>query len=100
MKDALQTKSKDHINIIVVYLSFFFCLDFMFYSLLQRFYFLFIPNLIGVFLWGVNLAIYYWVNGDIHDNSYIIIACFKLLLLLNTLPVLPCQPPSFLLEVT
>jgi uncharacterized protein with PQ loop repeat len=79
MKNALYTKNRDHINLNVVYLSFFFCLDFSIYSLLEKNYFLFIPNLIGIFLWGVNLIIYYWVNGDIADNSIIITTCFKVL---------------------
>ena len=78
MKDALYTKSKEDINLVVVYLSFFFCLDFIIYSLMVKNYYLLIPNFVGVFLWGVNLIIYYWVDGIIEDNSFIMVTCFNI----------------------
>ena len=74
MKAALIKKDSEFINIGLMYVSLFGCVDWLIFGYLKKIYLMVLSNFIQGIFAVTNIFIYFWANGNIiEDHIYILI---------------------------
>lgn len=78
LRECLKRKDPKLINIQISVVSVLCGFSWFSYGVLSSNFFVIVPNLVGIILWGANIICYYWSNEKIPDESLVIVTLKKI----------------------
>ena len=79
LKEAIEKRSNEYINMSIVIMSFLCCISWLAFSIIILDIFIFIPNFVGFIAFGLNFVVYFWNEGRLSEENWIIELLKKLL---------------------